>query len=207
MGRLSSKDFINSHKALVTRCINEYLDSHLYDYTYFATTRDYITVKNVPQLLEFAYNNLPLETYKKLQNKAAPFEPSLDCDDYLEKERMKQKIAKLAEDIRYNKANLIELIDLGITDVKQYVYMIKLLAYEYKMVSASIFMSNFSYAESIEKYNQDVDDSTVEFSDLTPQLENAMMETLKSRNLKVNSITLSAAHSYCKRKLQSDKTR
>ena len=207
MGNLTKEQFIEKHRSLVIRCVNEYLDSHIYDYPYFTKTREYTTTKHMPQLLAFVYKNFPIETYKKFHDKAAPFEPYLDVDDSLEKEAFKRKMAKLATDVRDNKANLIEILDSGITDISQYVYMVKLLTYEYRMLSPSIFMNNYDYSETIEKYKDGVANSTVEFADITPQLEQAMKETLESRNLSANSVTLTAAHAYCKRKLQSAKTR
>ena len=167
-----------------------------FDYTNYINTTGSLFTNNVNKALEFAQRNLEEKDYLEFRTRVLPFEPSLDKDDAKEKEELKNKMANLAKEINIKNANLINMVDSGVTNLNQYIYMVKQLIYRYKVIPGSHLLTNVYYARMIEGYDDPSRENAISFAKLTNDTKVAVEEIIKSRNLLLNDITYNAAYSY-----------
>lgn len=183
--------------------IHEYIeDDKNYDYALFAKNQKKPAISRLEKMLEFARITLTKEDYQKLLNKIYPFEPNLDGSDVEEKEAFKKAVCDIALKVAYDNKNLIEIIDAfdgKHISVKQYMYLLKQLTYNYKELNISAFYSNNAYTSTIEGYDNPNAVCNAEFPNLTESQKREMEEVITSRGLYVNNVTLNAAYDYCRR--------
>lgn len=189
-------EFIRKNMKIITESIDAFLTSEThFDYEMYMKSKPK-TLKDVVQAAIFVYKYMGKEKYLHFMEKALPFEPYFDGSNIEEKEKFKQNVAKVVDNIRLKKANLIDILDSGVTNLYQYCAMVRQLVYKYKAVPVGAYLSNLEYARSVLLYDREGQGGTVEYGE---EDEANVAKILESRSLKVNAITKGAAYRYAKR--------
>ena len=85
----------------------------------FVKTKE-LTLKDVRDAAEFARKYMGKDVYKQFMEKAMPFEQYEGCNHNEDKEPLKERVANLATDVRWGRANLIDILDNGFYNFYQY---------------------------------------------------------------------------------------
>lgn len=201
---MATERYILKHKKTITQGILDFLESDRhYEYEVFVKTRE-LTLKDVREAAEFARKYMGKDIYKNFMEKALPFEQYEGCDHNEEKEPLKERVSKLAVDIRWGRANLIDILDNGFSNFYQYLAMVRQLAYKYKVISATAYLENSEYLKLVSDYSKDNVTSSASY---LLEDEVAISKIIESRGLKPNAITKSAAYHYAKRQVEKNKQR
>lgn len=191
-----SDKFVVKYKESIIKGINDFLaSSKFYDYESYIKCKER-TIKDVKQAALFAYKYMNKDVYKQFMDKALPFEPYFDGSNLEEKEALKTRISKLADAVRLRKANLIDILDNGITNLHQYLAMVRQLAYKYKSVPESAYLANSEYLRNVFEYDKENFGGTVSYD---KEDEEKVEALLVSKNIKINAITKGAAFKYLKK--------
>ena len=201
------ENYILRNKKAISEGIEAYLASEkFFDYESFIKTREH-TLKDVKQAAAFAYKYLGETKYCQFMEKALPFEPYFDGSNIVEKEELKKKVSELAVNVKLRKANLIDIIDCGFTNLHQYLAMVKQLAFLYRCVPSSTYITNSEYLNAVARYDQKDLKDTITFEKIGEETEKEIAEVIASRGLLTNAITEAAAYYYLKRKKEQNNKR
>lgn len=178
--------------------IFEYLTKdNVYSFVEFANCKSKTGFNTMNNWLIFAKENLSSSDYNRFYHKVFILEPKEDGSDIKEKEELKVKLLKMAEEITFNRATFFDVIDTITPSLSDYMSMLHELRYHYKELGMGYYSNNLKYYKAIKNYN--IDNSySISFPNLSEEDVDKILMFIAKYNLPVNNITLKEAYKSCK---------
>ena len=183
MAKFTLEERARSYKEFIIKYLSK---ENWHDYENIAKLQDYPTIKKLEAAEKFILENMSDQTYADFLKKAYPLEQ-------YGKEELKEKLVKLATDINYGRAGLIEILDT-VGNLQKYAYMVKHLRFKYGLIGATVYQANLVYIDSVSLYNHADALLTNSYTNLSEKEELALREIVREKGLYLNNATYRAAY-------------
>lgn len=187
MTKITGEEKIRAYKEFIIKYLSK---PNWHDYENIAKVQDVPTIKKLTTALDFVKENMSEQTYVDFTKKVYPLEQEGS-------EELKETVIQLANDVNYNRAGLIDILD-KVGNLQKYAYMVKQLRFKYGLISASVFQSNNHYVDSVSLYDKEGFILTSSYANLTNEDEKKVREIVKDRGLMLNNMTYAAAYIYAR---------
>ena len=123
---------------LYTELVTSYLKSSEPDLINYIRMNDYPLKSELSRAIVACKKYVSDELYKQLIEKVFPFGiKGEDCTE--EQKKLREKVKFVSEQIAYQNANLIDVLELITTDLDKYLYYLKLSRHYYNDIGAGVF--------------------------------------------------------------------
>ena len=176
--------------------IKKFLENKdLYDFPKFCELNSITNVYKISEWIGFVKENLSKSECEMFIEKVLPFETK----DVEKNEELKHKVSQMAVKVFNHEAGLIDIIDEITPSINQYIYMVKQLRFNYKMVGARVFNDNAKYCDSV-KFFIKSENLDMEFASLSVEEREKVKKIVSDRKLPLNNTTYYEAYRYAQRK-------